>query len=212
MLGERGTDTGTIGLLSCVGPIARSFRDCEPFMRVTLDAQPWLIDPSTLRIPWRFNEVVLPNQLILGVVRWDHFVMPHPQIAQALDITVELLRKAGHEVIEWDAREHGLASSDITVPIFYPNGARQVFDLIDGMREPWIGPIVRGMRDNKVAQKHQNFRVEDYWNVNAARYQYRVKYAKRWNESGKLSQNGRIMDGILSPAGTSVSFPHDFNR
>jgi amidase len=181
-------------------------------MRVILDAEPWLVDPSTLRMPWKFDEVKLLERLTNGVVRWDHFVMPHPPIARALEITVETLHKAGHEVIEWEAAGHGAPSAEVILPLFYPNGARHVFDLIDGMGEPWIGPIVRGMRDNPVTQKLRNSRIEDSWAAIVVRDQYRVNYARRWNESGNLTTSGRKLDAIISPTGTSVSFPHDFNR
>ncbi|KAH7222359.1 amidase signature domain-containing protein [Fusarium oxysporum] len=213
LLGERTTDSGNVGILVSLGPIARSLRDCELFMRVMLNAEPWNVDPAVLRMPWRFNEENIPEKLTIGVVRWDHFVMPHPPISRALDIAVDTLRKAGHEVIEWEAKEHGLPSGDVILPLFYPNGARHVFDLIDGMDEPWIGPIRRGMKDNPVVQKlRESNQIEDYWKAVVERDQFRVDYARRWNESVKLTASGRKLDAIISPTATSVSFPHDFNR
>ncbi|KAM0387779.1 hypothetical protein ACHAQC_010430 [Fusarium culmorum] len=213
LLGERTTDSGNVGILVSLGPIARSLRDCELFMRVMLNAEPWNVDPAVLRMPWRFNEEKMPEKLTIGVVPWDHFVMPHPPVLRALNIAVDTLRKAGHEVIEWKAKEHGLPSGDVILPLFYTNGARHVFDLIDGMGEPRIGPIRRGMKDNPVALKlRKSNQIEDYWKAVMARDQFRVHYARCWNESAKLTASGRKLDAIISPTATSVSFPHNFNR
>jgi amidase len=213
MLGVRCFDAGQISIYSCIGPLARSLRDCELFMRTILAAQPWLDDPSALRMPWRWDETILPEKLTVGVIRWDEYVMVHPPISRALNIMVESLRKEGHEVIEWRAAEHGKVSMDILAPLFYPTGAKEVFDLIEGAGEPWTPAITRNIRDSPVTRDLRNsFTVKQNWEYNVKRDQYRLAYARRWQESGKLTKSGRKIDCIIAPAGTSVSFPHNFNR
>lgn len=83
--------------------------DLTLFARSVVDAQPWLKDPKALPIPWR--EVTIPKKLRFGVVRNDGMVTPTPPVQRALNATVQKLKQAGHEVIDWDATTHSQALS-----------------------------------------------------------------------------------------------------
>jgi amidase len=65
-----------------------------------LAQQPWLLDPKVVEIPWREPEV--PKKLSFGYWRWNKQIWPHPPVHRGVDIVIESLRKAGHEVIEWE--------------------------------------------------------------------------------------------------------------
>jgi Asp-tRNA(Asn)/Glu-tRNA(Gln) amidotransferase A subunit family amidase len=40
--------------------------------------------------------------LVVGVMRDDGLVRPHPAVARVLDETVKLLQDAGHEIVPWN--------------------------------------------------------------------------------------------------------------
>lgn len=68
-------------------------------------------------MPWRTVE--RKQRLKLAVLWDDGMVRPTPPVRRALRETVEKLRRAGHEVVDWEATGHE-EGNDILVctPIF----------------------------------------------------------------------------------------------
>lgn len=91
------------------GPLARTLTDIVLYTKTIIDSEPWLIDPKCVPIPWRVIE--LPKKLKIGVIRHDGIVTPTPPVQRALVTTVEHLRKAGHEIVEWAPEGHSKALS-----------------------------------------------------------------------------------------------------
>jgi amidase len=91
------------------GPLARTLADIIFYTKAIIDSEPWLIDPKCVPIPWRVVE--LSKKLKIGVIRHDGIVMPTPPVQRALATTVEKLRKAGHEIVEWSPEGHSKALS-----------------------------------------------------------------------------------------------------
>lgn len=89
--------------------MATTLSDLTLFAKSVVDAQPWLKDSKALPIPWR--DVRLEKKLKLGVIWNDRTVAPTPPVQRALRATVEKLRQAGHEVVDWDATSHSRALS-----------------------------------------------------------------------------------------------------
>jgi len=77
------------------------------YSKAVIDSQPWLQDPKCLPIPWR--SVDTKPKLKLAVIWNDGMVVPTPPVQRALNETVEKLKKAGHEIIEWDTSLHAQA-------------------------------------------------------------------------------------------------------
>jgi amidase len=97
-------------LISVVGPIAHSIGDIRFFAKQVLEAEPWFQDPKVLELPWREGHIqrLHGRKLTLGILKWDTLVMPHPPVQRAIRIAEEVMKKAGHEIIEWtfpDAQE-----------------------------------------------------------------------------------------------------------
>jgi amidase len=74
------------------------------FSSIVTNAQPWLQDPKCVPLPWRHVEP--KNRLKLAVLWHDGMVRPTPPVRRALRETVEKLRKAGHEVVDWELKGH----------------------------------------------------------------------------------------------------------
>jgi amidase len=87
--------------------MARTLEDVTLFAKTVVDSMPWLVDPKCLPIPWR--SVESKKTLKIAVMMNDGIVMPTPPVTRALNETSEKLRKAGHEVVEWDPRLHSKA-------------------------------------------------------------------------------------------------------
>jgi len=80
--------------------MGHSPRDLKLYSKTIVDTRPWLVDPKIVPIPWRSIE--LPSQLSFAVIKTNNIVNPLPPISRGLNITIEKLKEAGHEIIEWE--------------------------------------------------------------------------------------------------------------
>lgn len=99
--------SGQEAVISVNGPMARTLEDIKLFTKSVIDSEPWWVDPKCVAIPWRVVEP--PKRLKIGVLWNDGVVMPTPPVIRALKVTVEKLRAAGHEVVEWGDEGHAQA-------------------------------------------------------------------------------------------------------
>jgi amidase len=95
---------GQEAVMSVNGPMARTLEDITLFAKAVVDAEPWKTDPKVLPIPWRPTEQ--KKKLKIAVLWHDGMVVPTPPVTRALKETVDKLRKAGHNIIEWDPVLH----------------------------------------------------------------------------------------------------------
>jgi amidase len=105
-------------LIIVVGPIAHSVADIRYFFTTVMQAQPWFHDPKCIEIPWRHEHVdlVKGRPLTIGIYKWDHLIMPHPPEQRGIRIVEEALRKAGHELIEWELPDSAHADHLVVRP------------------------------------------------------------------------------------------------
>lgn len=89
-------------IVGAIGPMGVSARDMELFVKVQLDAKPWQVDPSVVKMPWRPEEVEWVNgdKPRIGVQWNDGVVVPQPPMRRALEEAVDKLKAAGYEVVE----------------------------------------------------------------------------------------------------------------
>lgn len=90
--------------MSVNGPMARTLEDIVLFSKTIVDSQPWLVDPKVLPIPWR--PVECQKKLKVAVLWHDGMAVPTPPVTRALKETVEKLKQAGHEIVDWDPVLH----------------------------------------------------------------------------------------------------------
>lgn len=95
---------GQEAVMSVNGPMARTLEDITLFAKTVVDAEPWQVDAKVLPIPWRAVE--RKKKLKIAVLWNDGMVIPTPPVERALKETVEKLKKAGHEIIDWDPVLH----------------------------------------------------------------------------------------------------------
>lgn len=73
-----------------------------------------IVDPKCVPIPWRTVEH--KKKLKLAVLWSDGMVVPTPPVTRALKETVEKLKGAGHEIVEWDPVLHPQALKLLVSP------------------------------------------------------------------------------------------------
>lgn len=84
--------------------MGKTLDDIKLFSKAVVDAQPWLVDPKCLPIPWR--EIEPKTKLKIAVLWNDGVVLPTPPVARAMQETVEKLKAAGHEIVDWNPKLH----------------------------------------------------------------------------------------------------------
>ena len=99
--------SGSIGILASEPAPLRTV------LKALLDSPLGTSDPDVIEIPWRQQHYDLlerrkgsaekgDGRLVFGVMASDGYVSPHPPIQRAIALITNALRKAGHEVVDWN--------------------------------------------------------------------------------------------------------------
>lgn len=98
--------------LDCVGPLARTARDCARLMEVVAGADP--ADPTAASRPVPRYEAALDGKahgLRVGVPRGYYYEPVAPEVKQRLDESLEALRAIGAQVAEVDVPDMNLVNT-----------------------------------------------------------------------------------------------------
>ncbi|CAF0964692.1 unnamed protein product [Rotaria sordida] len=189
---------------SVVGPMTRSLSNICLFLKSILEKKPWLIDPKVHNIPWRedlFQEGQM-DKLCFGVIQFDQEVHLSPPVQRAINMAINALEKAGHQVIEWDTTDHPQAI-EMLIKFFQADGGKDVQKAVDLSGEPLISGAFIGSPETEIS-------VYENWQLNIARTNYAIKYLERWNQTKEITSTGRPIDGIISPIFALPAYPHDY--
>ncbi|KAG9126613.1 hypothetical protein FRC07_002801 [Ceratobasidium sp. 392] len=208
-----GSHDGMDNIVGVVGPMTHSARDLELFCRVMSHYESWTLEHQVLNIPWNASLAQsrgegLPKRLVIGLLRDDGVVAPHPPIAARLQRTRDALIAAGHEVIDWVPMEHQEAW-DLIVKLYLLDGGKEYRATLAESGEP-ATPLVEWMLAH--AAGRAPYTVEQTWALNVAREQFRARGLKHWNDSAMRSQQGRPFDAVLCPVAPTLAPPHDTTR
>ncbi|TXT04821.1 hypothetical protein VHUM_04089 [Vanrija humicola] len=175
---------GYDGILSTQGPMARSVRDLELYMRVMGAAQPWLSEPVVESKPWR--EVAAPTKLRIGVLEDDGVIRPVAPVRRALAAAVEKLKAAGHEIVPYKQYDYA-ENWDVLRKLYFIDNGDSVHAQLARGNEP-IKPLIKwALR----AVGTEPISGIDYFKLVGRRDAFRYNLAQYWR-----AQN---VDVVLSP-------------
>jgi amidase len=179
-------------VLPVTGPIASALSSIELFMESYLSSNPWESDPKLLPIPWRKELAVPPERpLKIAFIADDGIILPQPPIQRAVKEMVTKLRKAGHEVIEWDCASHHSAFYDLWLKAILADGGQACADLCKLVDEPLIQGMLVGKPEDYLTLEQRQELEDKIW-------QYQREYLRRWTESG--------IDALIAPVLPWVNF------
>ncbi|KAF2455595.1 fatty-acid amide hydrolase [Lineolata rhizophorae] len=164
------------------GPMAKSVDDMIVFAKNVVDMQPWLHDPKCLPIPWRPWE--LQKKLKIAIMWHDSMVLPTPPVHRALKETAEKLRKAGHDIVDWDPKMHSQAAK-ILGRMFLADGGKSIRKILEPYEEPFRPEMIA----YSIATELGTY---DMWQLHQERTELCKLYLDQWNAVGGL-------DAILCP-------------
>ncbi|KAI0367051.1 amidase signature enzyme [Pilatotrama ljubarskyi] len=219
MTGVQGTWPGFEGIHTVAGPMGRSVDDIELGARLVFGKQGGEFDPA----PLAYRDVdESPKKLRFGFYVSDNFVKPSPACQRAVRETVEALRRAGHECVEFEVPQARRAM-EIFIGITAADKYKTLSaDLGDDPLDPGVVPVVIGPRlpgwlRNSFAwvvgklYKDEAMpgtiraacgkSVEEYHKWVRQRDEYaRMFYREVWDKHG--------FDGIIAPALAMPGLPH----
>jgi amidase len=179
--------------MSVNGPMAKTLEDISLFAKTVVDSEPWKVDPKVLPIPWR--SVEHKKRLKIAVLWNDGMVVPTPPVTRALKETVEKLKIAGHEIIEWDPVLHpqlletlvsdmfmSSSGSYLTVmkgKMFVADGGKSVQALLAPSDEPFRPEMVQYKEAVELG-------VHGMWQLQADRSELQRQYLDQWTAQGGL--------------------------
>ncbi|KAF5662235.1 general amidase [Fusarium heterosporum] len=189
----RNTRSGMPGqeaVASVNGPLAKTLQDIQLYSKAVIDAQPWLLDPKCLPIPWRPAQ--LPEKLKIAFMWHDGMVQPTPPVARALKVAREKLEKAGHTIVEWDPVDQK-EGADLLERMFLADGGQTIRKELERTDEPWR-PEMEGYR---VAR---DLSTSEMWRLHLERTAFQNRYLDRWNKAG--------IDAIICPTTPYSTLKH----
>ncbi|KAK6538563.1 hypothetical protein TWF694_010142 [Orbilia ellipsospora] len=204
MGGQAATMLGQEHIVPVVGPLSTHLSGLSLFMSAVLAAEPWLLDPMLVPIPWRDDSHFPLNVLTgkmkrikIGVMKWDGVVMPHPPVLRAIEEVVQGLKKHPQqfEVVEWEETEAARAW-DIISALYFADGATEEKQAIQNSGEP-ILPLSEWILTQPNVPKAPGHTVQDLWNLTRKRDDFRKEYLARWLNAG--------IDVLLCPVGPGVA-------
>ncbi|KAH7029252.1 acetamidase [Microdochium trichocladiopsis] len=190
-----------LNVLCSTGPMCRSLRDMDLFMRGILAYQPHLLDPRLVPIPWTGLQTAPKKVLKIGIIENDGFVEPQPPVKRALAWARKLLT---------DSQNAGL----VEVKPFRPFGAAEAWCKIRRMYWPDGGSGSRGAILStgeplhplsewiwKDAESSGMLTAADVSNMRGDRDDFRLAFARDWEEQD--------VDVVLGPAYVGPACAHD---
>ncbi|KAI0675519.1 amidase signature enzyme [Trametes maxima] len=216
MTGVQGTWPGFEGIRTVAGPMGRSVDDIELGARLVFGKQGSEFDPAPL--PYRDPE--MPTKLRFGFYLSDNYVKPSPASQRAVRETVEALRRAGHECVEFEVPQARRAMEifiGLTAADKYRTLSADLGDdpLVSGLRaralgsECWlrnavawaVGKIYKDDVFPGTMRASCEKSVEEYHRLVRRRDEYaRVFYREVWDKHG--------FDGLIAPVLAMPGLPH----
>jgi amidase len=112
---------------------------------------------------------------------------------------ISALRRAGHDVIEWEPYKHK-ELADIANKSYGADGGRYMTKLLaEEELFPFYIPIFKEAKDMGVGA---------LWDLHAARLEIEEEYFRRWNATLSRTSTGRPMDVLVCPIAPASSRPH----
>ncbi|KAH7123019.1 amidase [Dactylonectria macrodidyma] len=187
---------------SAVGPLARSLDTIHLAVSSLIRAKPWEFDARCVPVSWREGVYrdTLSRGLTIGVLFDDAVVRAHPPLTRVLKSAVEVLRNAGHDIVEWNADLH--EDCIRTMDQYYTaDGCEDIRNDVTAGGEPFIPHVERLVNRGKAIS------VYEYWQLNKKKMALQQAYLEKW-DSIRSPRTGQKVDIILMPPMPHSSVPH----
>ncbi|KAI0015050.1 acetamidase [Xylariomycetidae sp. FL0641] len=188
---------------SVVGPISRSSAALRRFTETVVDAEPWMVDPRSPPIPWRYAMAVevYHRPLRIAMLHHDNMVLPQPPIRRALRELEAKLRSAGHDVVPMFDLQQDYADTLLTqVLMSDADGDLTRTRALSG--EPKLKLVDKREGDPKPLS------ILDSWALAMERMEYQARVMRDWQQTASTTKSGKPIDVYIGPVNHAVAHEH----
>ena len=184
------SDSGAAGY----GPITNDLDSIALFCETVLASQPWLKTPRVIPMPWD-PAVKAPTKIKLGLLLDDGIVHLSPPVLRCLKESAEILRAAGHEVIELGPEwaELHRRGAEIVFRIYTQEGGIGIRESLEKSGEPLVPRVCTGWSEEPLSPM-------GIWLNHRARWALRTQYLEAFQALG--------LDAIISAPMPHPAPPH----
>ncbi|EKJ75119.1 hypothetical protein FPSE_04677 [Fusarium pseudograminearum CS3096] len=183
------------------GPMCRSLRDMDLFMRCTLSAKPFLSDPTVIPLRWtglgtRFNQ-----RLKVGIISNDGFIEPQPPVKRAVSWAKAMLADSKYaDLVEVkDFKVLGAEEAwNLIRRLYWPDGALYTKKGIISSGEP-VHPLTEWIARDGEPLGMQT--AVDVCRQHKIRDDFRLSFAQSWTDQD--------VDVIIGPSFVGPACAHD---
>lgn len=171
-------------------------------MRDLIRNEPWTKDSRCAPITWQASiyEETLQKKLTIGILVDDGIVRPQPPIERVVRMAAELLKKNGHDIVEWTPDLHHECIE--LMDMFYTaDGGEDIRRDVESGGEPFIPHV------EKLVNRGNAISVYEYWQLNRRKIALQQAYLEKWNNM-RSAATGRPVDAVLMPAMPHPAVPH----
>ncbi|CAN3362185.1 hypothetical protein DICA2_E01530 [Diutina catenulata] len=192
---------GSQSILSVTGPITRSLKMADLFMKSIIGAKPWLRDPALAPIEWK-----APGQkkkFRVGFVEWDGNVMPHPPILRGIrEVREKLSQNPNVEIV--DFKQYGVdRSNELLAHLYFEDGGADTRGTTKSTGEPLIEQAQWAIEGTKKLE------WPEQWEWNIKKDEFRKDYLKHWMS---YTKDGEVLDAVIGPVYPSPAPKHKTAR
>ncbi|KAI1614223.1 amidase signature domain-containing protein [Exophiala viscosa] len=189
-----------LNILCSTGPMCRTMKDMELFVKTILDAKPYLEDPRLIPIPWTGLKTPV-EKLKIGIIANDGFIDPQPPVKRAIAWAKKTLSDPKYADILEVKDFTPYAAADAWKKIrrmYWPDGATGPIEAITSSGEP-IHPLSEWIWKDAKPHGMQNATAVAY--MRQERDNFRMAFAENWN--------AQDVDVVIGPAFVGPASAHD---
>ncbi|GKU22736.1 unnamed protein product [Fusarium langsethiae] len=183
------------------GPMCRSLRDMDLFMRCVLSAKPFLSDPTVVPLPWIGIDKKFNRRLKVGIISNDGFIEPQPPVKRAVSWAKAILTDSKYaDLIEvQDFKVFGAEEAwNLVRKLYWPDGAQCTKNGIIPSGEP-VHPLTEWIAQDAEPLGMQT--AVDICRQHKLREDFRLSFAQSWTNQD--------VDVIIGPSFVGPACAHD---
>ncbi|KAG9770943.1 amidase, partial [Aureobasidium melanogenum] len=181
---------------STIAIISWDFALLQLSAKLSLGISNFQEDPGFLDMPWMQSKIreLSTRRPVFAVLESDGSVQPQPPIRRALRNTIQVLRSAGYQVIDWKPPEHAPAV-ETYFKIIGADGAQATREHIKASGEP---PVPR-LKNWYESPPPQPLPLPEYLALLESQENYQAEYQAYWRSTSNLVLSKLPVDGVILP-------------
>lgn len=190
-----------LNVLASTGPLCRSLRDMEAFVRLILEQKPHLLDPNLTAVPWTGLktpiEVTTDRPMKIGVMMNDGVIEPQPPVRRAMEWAVKRLETSPLLDLKTFKPYRAADAMSLIRKMYWPDGGKAVCEAAEASGEPIHFLTKEILKD----AQGPPLSVAEVMDLRVKRDQYRRQFAKDWAKQD--------VDFVLCPMFVGPAPAHD---